>query len=622
MDQKTVLVLFFISIPFFCLGQQQAKLDSLNKVVKNSEDIVDKVETLKEIYNIQLYKNPEKAKETTQYILKISTEENYPNGIAMGNYGLANYYSINYIPDSANFYYDKTIKISQEHGIDIHLAHSLSGKALLMVDKGDYFGAIKLQDSLVPMFGKLKDYLSYGVAIANSASCYLTMGQYDKAMERYIDALKVLDTIEREPFRKADILRSIGSIEFAQGNYEESIPYYNRAMTIYKNTLDYLFQSYILNDLGITYVEMGELEVAQENYEKSLQLSRKYKFINNTANVLANLGTLHRKRGNYNKALENLLEALEINESRNSIDNQISVLGEIGKTYTELNDIPNALDFLNESIRLADSVNTENQLLKGLGYRAEAYEQSKEYRNANTDRKRYQELNDSIFNAEKTKQIEQIKTLYETERKETEIALQKEEIKTLNEKAKVDKLTKGLYAGGMASALALSGLLVFGFRQRIKKNRIEKEKISKELEHKQKELTSQTLHLVQKSQFIAEIKENLENLKNSPEKFRIEFKRIVMLLKKQSAADKDWEVFKSYFSEVHQDFEEKLRSYSNRITDKELRLSSYVKMGLNNNEIADILNVLPSSIHTSKYRLKQKLNLDKDLDFDSFIKNL
>ena len=183
-------------------------------------------------------------------------------------------------------------------------------------------------------------------------------------------------------------------------------------------------------------------------------------------------------------------------------------------------------------------------------------------------------------------------------------------------------MQKGLYAGGMASALALSGLLVFGFRQRIKKNRVEKEKITKELEHKQKELTSQTLHLVQKSQFIAEIKENLENLKNSPEKFKLEFKRIVMLLKKQSATDKDWEVFKSYFSEVHQDFEAQLKALSNKITDKEIRLASYVKMGLNNNEIATILNVLPASIHTSKYRLKQKLNIDKDLDFDGFVKGL
>ena len=33
--------------------------------------------------------------------------------------------------------------------------------------------------------------------------------------------------------------------------------------------------------------------------------------------------------------------------------------------------------------------------------------------------------------------------------------------------------------------------------------------------------------------------QNLESIKNSPEKFKMEFRRIVMLLKKENASDKD-----------------------------------------------------------------------------------
>ncbi|MEO0901740.1 MAG: hypothetical protein AAFY00_06825 [Bacteroidota bacterium] len=144
----------------------------------------------------------------------------------------------------------------------------------------------------------------------------------------------------------------------------------------------------------------------------------------------------------------------------------------------------------------------------------------------------FKKLNDSIYNLKNGQRLSELQTIYETERKEVEIALQEEEIKTLNEKAKVDKLTKGIFAGGMASALALFGLSVFGYRQRIKRNRIAREKqeeiYKQEIEHKKKELASQTLHLVQKNTFIQELKENLENLKNSPDKFKAEFRRIVM----------------------------------------------------------------------------------------------
>ena len=222
--------------------------------------------------------------------------------------------------------------------------------------------------------------------------------------------------------------------------------------------------------------------------------------------------------------------------------------------------------------------------------------------------------------------INELQTIYETQKKEAAIALQEEEIKTLNEKAKVDRLKKGLYAGGMASAIALSGLLVFGFRQRIKKNRIAREKqeeiYKQEIEHKKKELATQTLHLVQKNTFIQELKENLENIKKSPDTFKTEFRRIVMLLKKENASDKDWEVFKTYFAEVHNDFGQKLKTFYSEISEKEICLAAFLRMNLTTKEIAATLNVLPEGVLKSKYRLKKKLGLDKDMDLTSFLNTL
>lgn len=91
------------------------------------------------------------------------------------------------------------------------------------------------------------------------------------------------------------------------------------------------------------------------------------------------------------------------------------------------------------------------------------------------DLKEFQALNDSLFNEKKTQQIEELKMIYETEKKEAAITLQKEEIKTLNEKAKVYKLSKGLFAFGMFSFIVITGLIYFSFTQRIKKNRIARE---------------------------------------------------------------------------------------------------------------------------------------------------
>ena len=135
--------------------------------------------------------------------------------------------------------------------------------------------------------------------------------------------------------------------------------------------------------------------------------------------------------------------------------------------------------------------------------RSNHYAKYGEIQNAFNDLTLAQKIGDEIFSLERAKQVERLRAIYETERTEAELAIQKEEINTLNEKVKVDQLTKSLYASGMLMFIIFSGLLFFGFRQKMKRNRVEREKqeelLKKEIEHKQKELASQTLHLVQKT---------------------------------------------------------------------------------------------------------------------------
>ena len=58
------------------------------------------------------------------------------------------------------------------------------------------------------------------------------------------------------------------------------------------------------------------------------------------------------------------------------------------------------------------------------------------------------------------------------------------------------------------------------------------------------------------------------------------------------------------------------------ISEKEIRLASFLRMNLSTKEIASMLNVLPDSVLKSKYRLKKKLNLDKETDLNQFLNTL
>tara|TARA_B100001063_G_C16734232_1_gene541086 strand:- start:362 stop:1711 length:1350 start_codon:yes stop_codon:yes gene_type:complete len=338
------------------------------------------------------------------------------------------------------------------------------------------------------------------------------------------------------------------------------------------------------------------------------------------------IGDAQEKKAQFMLINGNVNEAKTIFESllnKNDIYSLAYVNMYLGETLILLKDYTNALEHLNTSKIEADKNNLDALKPKIHKLMSLAYQAIGNFENGLKHYKIYKKLEDNISSTEINNRFSELQTIYETEKKEAEITLQEKEIKTLNVQAENDKLIKTLYGIGMFSFLSIAALLYFGFKQRIKKNKIEREKqeemYKQEIAFKKKELASQTLHLVQKNTFIQELKENLEKIKKSPELFKVEFRRLVMLLKKESAEDKDWEVFKSYFSEVHNNFDNKIKAIAKDITEKEIRLASFLRMNLSTKEIASMLNVLPDSVLKSKYRLKKKLELSKEDDLTQFL---
>ncbi len=607
-------------------GQIQKKADSLLSIYNSTNTIETKVDLLESLIDNYIYNDTDKAKAYIQELVSISDKENYEAGIILGQLNLGYYYYSIEKMDSASFHLNRTLDLAKKKNKKVGVVEALSNLSLVQGHNGDYVSAIRLMDSVAGMYLDQGDYLNYGVSINNSAAHYYDKGDYLKAMQGYRKALKILDTIPREPYRKADVLRNIGKLNTRQGNQKQALDYFGQALETYLDIEDYVYAASTFTDMGSVHSDLGDENKALEFHKKGLEISQLSK--NNSVSIISygNIGIAYKNLGKYDMAIENLKKCLAYDRQELSDINEVIYLYHIGNSFTYKKEFSTAEKYLNEAISLAEKGEIGNELLNALDYRAFNSEQKGEPQSALVDIRASQTIKDSLFSTEKAKQISELQTAYETEKKEAAIALQQEEIKTLNEKAKVDKLTKGLYAGGMFTFISISGLLFFGFRQRIKKNRIAREKqeeiYQREIEHKHKELASQTLHLVQKNTFIQELLENLENIRYSPEKFKMEFRRIVMLLRKENASDKDWEVFKTYFSEVHNDFDQKLKTLYNDISEKEIRLAAFLRMNLTTKEIAATLNVLPDSILKSKYRLKKKLGLDKEIDLTSFLNTI
>lgn len=58
------------------------------------------------------------------------------------------------------------------------------------------------------------------------------------------------------------------------------------------------------------------------------------------------------------------------------------------------------------------------------------------------------------------------------------------------------------------------------------------------------------------------------------------------------------------------------------LTSKEVRLISFIRIGMSSSEIAQVLNISVESLHKSRYRLRKKLGLSDKENLDNYIKKL
>ncbi len=150
--------------------------------------------------------------------------------------------------------------------------------------------------------------------------------------------------------------------------------------------------------------------------------------------------------------------------------------------------------------------------------------------------------------------------------------------------------------------------------------RLKNEKLEVELAHINKELTSSTIHLINKNEQLGSVKGLLEGLLESRHDApKTEIKRIISEIDKSLSSDADWHKFERNFNLVHGDFIKRLLEQYPLLTPQEVKLSAYLRLNLNTKEIAQLMNISIRGVEISRYRLRKKLNLERNENLTEFV---
>lgn len=211
----------------------------------------------------------------------------------------------------------------------------------------------------------------------------------------------------------------------------------------------------------------------------------------------------------------------------------------------------------------------------------------------------------------------------------TGIMTESNDLKTALEMGAVDFLAKPFnpieFKARLGSALRLSD----SYRQ-IKKQKSEIEELAKKekellkdnLESKTRELSSAAMFDFQKNELLTKLLDEIGRLNSvTNQMYAPEIKKISRDIKSFLDLDKSWTNFKVHFEEVNPGFLEHLIVKFPGLTNNEHKICAYLKIGLNNKEIALLTNVESASVRRALNRLKKKLNLGPEDNLRKFIKH-
>jgi serine phosphatase RsbU (regulator of sigma subunit)/uncharacterized protein HemY len=178
-----------------------------------------------------------------------------------------------------------------------------------------------------------------------------------------------------------------------QGNYEESIPYYKKALKYYKIINDEKNIVSLYNNIGNSYKGLGEYSPAAEHYIEALKLSEEYEDLDGMAKAYNNLGNLSKRQNKLETALGYLQKSLDIRKQQNDSSGMASTLHNLGNLYKSLDRFDDAIEAYTQSLSLRgeESAYERSKTYGAIGnyyMQKKAYDQAIEYQQKSVDMNR------------------------------------------------------------------------------------------------------------------------------------------------------------------------------------------------------------------------------------------
>lgn len=470
------------------------------------------------------------------------------------------------------------------------------------------------------------------------ANYYLRREEYPQAVRYLTSALKSA-VLAGDKHCEGLINNGLGLVNISLGKSHEAIAYFEKARKLCIENGDLPNAAGISLNIANCYVEQNDYTKARDFYYENLSTLLQ---INDTSQIILayiNLATVNRYLKQPEEALKYLNQAFSILDENPDNSLKCTAFLELGSVYELQGDLAKAKKYFNEGLSISKGTLARTNAMESIARLASVAEKEKDYALALSLHKRYDLISDSVMNDETRKSISEIQLKADVQKKEYEnrllsdkIDIQKKRNLTISILSVLIILIAVLIAvlvwlslKNLRKSFKVKELENLNLQEKIRSdelmNRLEKLKYESELESKSRELTSVSLQLVNKNKILSEISVMSSKYHENGVMDGNTYQGLQKIVTDNLNTDKEWEKFKGMFDKVHSGFFTCLKDKFPGLTENELRLCAYLRINLQNKEIARILNVSPPTVVTSRYRIRKKMNLDNKVVLEDFLRN-
>jgi len=431
--QKALFFLLFCFGVYSAKSQSQNEIDSLYKVL-NAQPAPDGVTKIR-IYGglCWLYATTRSETPTARLyadtVLQLATNLKDRKGEALAYfyYGVIDRFEGNFRSGEKNL--NTFIRYNQESGDSARVALGLFqlGTVYLSMDETDQ--GLKVLYRALAIHEAASDYSNTNVVLNAIGYVFKNSGRYDEAIEIFERVLST-DSLD------SDVLMNLGNIYGDQLQTEKALHYYYKALHVDKMAEARWAIAYDLEAIGSAFSTLKRYDSALHYYRQSLSIREQIFDRKEKAISLSQVGMALAYLYDFRKSEEHLIEALSIAREIESRSLKRDIYEKLAILKDLQNDIPGAYAYF----------------------------------------KQYTVLKDSLLTAESLNELNELKTRYETNKKDQQIELLSRENEINLKETQRLATVKNAFITGVVLLALLASLAAYTLKQRLKNQKLNLQK--------------------------------------------------------------------------------------------------------------------------------------------------